>query len=173
MLVQRRRRWTYIKTASLIYVSKAFTAHSLSMYCSLALHVFQAGQYLPSCPAKARPTQSAVSHTPWSRSEWILLYVAFCTIMAILRPKEARSRDCALLFFQMTSRVLYSAHYHGQQCTIQAFELFGALYMPSSMTNIRPDRDPNPVLAWDIGPALDRWRWHWPAITNNGICSLF
>ena len=30
-------------------------------------------------------------------SEWILLYVAFCIIMAISRQKEARSRDYALL----------------------------------------------------------------------------
>ena len=31
-------------------------------------------------------------------SEWLLLYVAFCTIMAISRQKEARRRDYALLF---------------------------------------------------------------------------
>ena len=29
----------------------------------------------------------------------------------------------------MTSRVLYSAQYHKQHCTRQAFEQFGALYM--------------------------------------------
>ena len=34
-----------------------------------------------------------------------------------------------LLLFRMTSRVLYSAQYHGQQCTLHAFEQFGALYM--------------------------------------------
>ena len=33
------------------------------------------------------------------------------------------------LLFQMTSRVLYSAQYHRQHCTLQAFEQFGALYM--------------------------------------------
>ena len=31
---------------------------------------------------------------------WIFPYVAFCTIMAISRQKEARSRDYALLLFQ-------------------------------------------------------------------------
>ena len=53
----------------------------------------------------------------------------FCTIMAISRQKEARSRDYVLLIFQMTSRVLYSAQYHRQHCTLHAFEQFGALYM--------------------------------------------
>ena len=59
----------------------------------------------------------------------ILLYVAFCTIMAISRQKEARSRDYALLIFRMTSRVIYSAQYHRQHCTLHVFEQFGALYM--------------------------------------------
>ena len=69
-----------------------------------------------------------VWYTPtWG--EWILLYVAFCTILTISRQKEARSRDNALLLFRMTSRVLYSAQYHRQHCTLQAFEQFGALYM--------------------------------------------
>ena len=61
----------------------------------------------------------------------LLLYVAFCTIMAISRQKEARSRDYALLLFRMTSRVLYSAQYHRQHCTLHAFEQFGALYIHS------------------------------------------
>ena len=39
------------------------------------------------------------------------------------------SRDYALLLFRMTSRVLYSAQYHRQHCTLHAFEQFGALYM--------------------------------------------
>ena len=46
-------------------------------------------------------------------------------------PREgvfARSRDYALLnSYQMTSRVLYSAQYHRQHCTLQAFEQLGAL----------------------------------------------
>ena len=49
--------------------------------------------------------------------------------MAISRQKEARSRDYALLLFRMTSRVLYSAQYHRQHCTLHAFEQFEALYM--------------------------------------------
>ena len=49
--------------------------------------------------------------------------------MAISRQKEVRSRDYALLLFRMTSRVLFSAQYHGQHCTLQAFEQFEALYM--------------------------------------------
>ena len=60
---------------------------------------------------------------------WILLYVAFYTIMTISRQKEARSRDYALLLFQMTSRVLSSAQYHRQHCKLHPFEQFGALYM--------------------------------------------
>ena len=38
--------------------------------------------------------------------EWRLIYVAFCTIMAILRRKEARSQDALLLSKQGTSRLL-------------------------------------------------------------------
>ena len=49
--------------------------------------------------------------------------------MAISRLKEAQRRDCALLLFRMTSRVLYSAQYHRQHCALLAFEQFGALYM--------------------------------------------
>ena len=52
--------------------------------------------------------------------------------MAISRQKETRSSDYALLLFRMTSRVLYSAQYDRQHCTIQAFEQFGALYMHSN-----------------------------------------
>ena len=37
--------------------------------------------------------------------------------------------------YRMTSRVLYSAQYYRQHCTLQAFEQFGALY--------RPIRNPN------------------------------
>ena len=55
--------------------------------------------------------------------------IAFRTIMAMSRQKEARSLDYALLLFRMTSRVLYSAQYHRQHCTLHAFEQFGALYM--------------------------------------------
>ena len=49
--------------------------------------------------------------------------------MAISRQKEAGSRDYALLLFRMTSRVLYSALYCRQHCTLHAFEQFGELYM--------------------------------------------
>ena len=49
--------------------------------------------------------------------------------MAISGQKEARSRDYALLLFRMTSRVLYSAQYHRQYCTLHAFEQFEALDM--------------------------------------------
>ena len=34
-----------------------------------------------------------------------------------------------LFLFRMTSRVLQSAQYHRQHCTLHAFEQFGALYM--------------------------------------------
>ena len=61
-------------------------------------------------------------------SGWILLYVAFCTIIAISRQKEARSRTLPYSY-RMTSRVLYRAQYHKQHCTLQAFEQFGTLYM--------------------------------------------
>ena len=46
-----------------------------------------------------------------------------------IAKEGSRSRDNALLFFRMTSRVFYSAQYHMQHCTLHAFEQFGALYM--------------------------------------------
>ena len=49
--------------------------------------------------------------------------------MAMSRQKEARSWDYVLLLFRMTSRVLYSAQYHRQHCTLLSFEQFSALYM--------------------------------------------
>ena len=72
-----------------------------------------------------------VIHYSWVfvSSEWILRCVAFRAIKEISRQKEALSRDYTLLLFRMTSRALYSAQYHRQHCTLQAFEQFGALYM--------------------------------------------
>ena len=55
-----------------------------------------------------------------------------------------RSGGYALLY-RMTPRVLYSAQYHRQHCTIQAFGQFGALYMRNSVdkhTN-RPGFEPS------------------------------
>ena len=49
--------------------------------------------------------------------------------MAISQQKEARSRNYALLLFQMTSVFFYSAQYYRQHCTLHAFEQFGSLYM--------------------------------------------
>ena len=45
----------------------------------------------------------------------------------------------------MNLRVLYGAQYHGQHCTLQAFEHFENCICATTMTNIRPDRDPNLV----------------------------
>ena len=61
---------------------------------------------------------------------WILLYVAFWTMMAISRQEEARNRDYALLLFRMTSTVLYSAQYViGSTVHSMPLNSFGALYM--------------------------------------------
>ena len=65
--------------------------------------------------------------------------------MTISRQKEARSRDYARLLFRMTSRVLYSAQYHRQHCTLHAFEQFGALYMHNHDDKYRTPRLQAPV----------------------------
>ena len=54
------------------------------------------------------------------KGEWILLYVAFFTTMAISRQKEARGRTMPWPY-RMTSRVLYIAHCHRKHCTFKAF----------------------------------------------------
>ena len=51
--------------------------------------------------------------------------------------RDKRKPYYALLLFRMTSRVLYSAQYHRQNCTLQTFEQFGALYMHN-----HDDKDP-------------------------------
>ena len=50
------------------------------------------------------------AHRIFGAHIWILLYVAFCTIMAISRQKEARSRDYALLLFRMTTGFFFIVH---------------------------------------------------------------
>ena len=76
---------------------------------------------------------------------WILIYVAFCAIIAIPRQKEARSRDFALHLFRMTSRVLHSAQYH-KLYTLDIWTVCNTVNAcTTTMTNIRPDRDSNLV----------------------------
>ena len=43
---------------------------------------------------------------------------------AISRQEETQSRDYALHLLRMTSRVLYSAQYHRQHCTLHVFEQY-------------------------------------------------
>ena len=91
-------------------------------------------------------------------SEWILFYVAFCTIMAISRQKEARSRDYAPLLFRMTSRVLYSAQYHRQHCSVHSMPLNSLEHClcTATMTNIRPDR----IRTWYLQvTSPSRYKW--------------
>ena len=89
-----------------------------------------------------------------------MLYVAFCTIMAISRQKDSRSRDYYMpFFFRMTSRVLYNALYHRQHCTLQAFEQFGSL-----MRNIPPDRDSN-LVPLSFVPQTDSMN-HWSRLVH-------
>ena len=75
----------------------------------------------------------------------ILLYVAFCTIMAISQQKETGSRDCSLLlsndfqgFFIVHSTIDTTAH-------SRPFNSLKHCICTTSMTNIRPSRDSNPV----------------------------
>ena len=56
--------------------------------------------------------------------------------------------------YRMTSRVLYSAQYHRQHCTLNAFEQFRTLYMHNLDKNIRPGRDPYPEFRTTTGPIL-------------------
>ena len=53
----------------------------------------------------------------------------YCFTSISAQSWQYRDGRNALLLFRMTSRVLYSAQYHRQHCTLHAFEQFGALYM--------------------------------------------
>ena len=87
----------------------------------------------PSIALSGNSIMKILFYFTWYGVEWtnkcILLSVAFCTIMAISRQKEDQSRDHALLLFRTTLRVLYSAQYHRQHCTLHALGQFGTLCM--------------------------------------------
>ena len=47
-----------------------------------------------------------------------------------LQYRDRRKPEAGTMpYFRMTSRVLYSAQYHRQHCTLHACEQFGSLYM--------------------------------------------
>ena len=60
--------------------------------------------------------------------EWILLYVAFCTIVAIWQYRDRRKPEVGTMPYSYwrTSRLLYGTQYYKQYCTIHTFEQFGA-----------------------------------------------
>ena len=87
---------------------------------------------------------------------WILLYVAFCTIIEISRQKEARNREYALLLSNDFKELIYSVQYHRHHCTLQAFEQFRALYLnnPDDKYPTRPGFEPSTSQFWaTIGPS--------------------
>ena len=80
-------------------------------------------------------------------SQWILLYVALCTIMAISRQKAAWSRNyCPTLiewlqgFFKVHSTINTTSHSHSRPLSSLEHCICTTL-----MSNIRPGRDSNPV----------------------------
>ena len=66
---------------------------------------------------------------------WILLYVAFCTIMAISRLKEARSLQGFFIVHNTIGSTVHSMPLNSLEHCICI----------TTMTNIRPDRDSNLV----------------------------
>ena len=63
------------------------------------------------------------------RGEWVNIALRrFQHNYGNIATEEGRIRDYALYSYRMTSRVLYSAQYHRQHRTFQAFEQFGPLY---------------------------------------------
>ena len=68
---------------------------------------------------------------------WILHYVVFCTIMAISRHKEARSRDYGLLLFRMILRALYGAQYTPGLWTVRSTVYAQPRWQISGPTRIR------------------------------------
>ena len=70
-----------------------------------------------------------VSRWRWL-SEWALLYLAFCTIMAISRQKESRSQ------LRLCPSLIEWQH-HRQHCIFQAFEPFEHYIYTTVMTRIR------------------------------------
>ena len=74
---------------------------------------------------------------------WILLYVAFCTIIEISRQKEARNREYALLLSNDFKELIYSVQYHKHHSRL--LNSLEHCIWTTPMTNIRPGRDSNPV----------------------------
>ena len=76
-------------------------------------------------------------------SEWILVYFAFCTIMAISRQNEARSRDYALLLsddFKVIAQSTIDSNVNSRSLNSSEHCI-----CTTPMINIRPGRDSNPV----------------------------
>ena len=87
---------------------------------------------------------------------WVYQWVSQSEVVVT----RVNTMPCSYL---MTSRVLYSAQYHRQHCTLQAFEQFQALYMHNldDKYSIRPGFEPS--TPW---PAL------FSAKTKDSICLL-
>ena len=58
-----------------------------------------------------------------SMDESILLYLAFCTIMAMYDNRRKPEAESMSYSYQMTSIVI-SAKFHREHCTLQVFEQF-------------------------------------------------
>ena len=99
--------------------------------------------------------------------------------MAISRQKQVRSRDYAIhIIWNVYS---YSAEYHRQHCTLQAFKQFGALYMHNHVDKCpaRPGFEPGtsrlqaPVHTnKPSGPAEWKWEWLYSRIQINIFADL-
>ena len=99
--------------------------HQLFYFTVKNVHLYDAclSALLPSCLPVCLPLCRWTNiETSTHRSGWV-------HNEATSRQKEARSRDYALLLFRMTPRVLDSAQYHRQNCTLHAFEQLRARYM--------------------------------------------
>ena len=104
---------------------------------------------------------------------WILLYVAFCTIMAISRHKEARIRDYALYSYVEWLQGFFIAHSAiGSTVHSRPLNSVEHCICTTTMTNIRPDRDSNLVLPGNKPQSIRMSHRGQPSGSVNGSTSV-
>ena len=107
---------------------------------------------------------------------WLLLYVVFCTIMAISRHKEARIRDYALYSYFEWLQGFFIAHSAiGSTVHSRPLNSVEHCICTTTMTNIRPDRDSNLVLPGNKPQSIRMSHQGQPSGSVNGStsCKIF
>ena len=134
MLAHRLRRWPNIKTTLsqrvvfTVILNIIHLINWLRRFYRITMSLKR--PFVPKSDVKqwSTTTTSLLLLLGWD-IEWIIVYVAFCTIIAILRQKPDGKADIGtmLISYCMSSRFFLSAQHHRQHCTLKASKKFFGL----------------------------------------------